>query len=177
MSLYPQHMPHLPSSPWFDGTNIWWGVQILAKNGPKRCNYIQFIYICKPLYMFRLVSPPIIRTSCHCIHSICLTCLVLLDLMVLIFGEEYKFLPIIVQKDANTYSLFISVNRSTCFGWYLHPSSGPHITVSKASGLSKTVNATCREHVGSNSNSNSSSPLWTCAPDGHLQSVTIPDAV
>ena len=92
-----------------------------ANNYPTRCNYIQFIYICKPLYMFRLVSPPIIRTSCHCIHSICLTCLVLLDLMVLIFGEEYKFLPIIVQQDATTYSLFISVNRSTCFGWYLHP--------------------------------------------------------
>jgi len=28
------------------------------------------------------------------------------------------------------YSLFISANRSTCFGWYLHPSSRAHITVS-----------------------------------------------
>jgi len=43
------------------------------------------------------------------------------------------------------YSLFMSVNRSTCFGWYLHPSSGPHVTVSTVSGINKTVTATCRE--------------------------------
>jgi len=54
-------------------------------------------------------------------------------------------MPIIVQQDATIYSLFISVNRSTCFGWFLEPSSGAHITVSTASGFSKTVNATCRE--------------------------------
>jgi len=36
----------------------------------------------------------------------------------------------IIQQDAVIYSLFISVNCSTCFGWYLHPSSGAHITVS-----------------------------------------------
>jgi hypothetical protein len=52
-------------------------------------------------------------------------------------------LSIIVQ-DATIYSLFISVNYSTCFGWYLHPSSGAHITVSTASGISVTVTATCR---------------------------------
>ena len=46
---------------------------------------------------------------------------------------------------APKYSLFISVNHSTCFGWYLHPSSGPHVNVSTASGISKTVTATCRE--------------------------------
>ena len=40
-----------------------------ANNCPTRCNYIQFIYICKPLYMFRVVSPPIVRSSYHCIHS------------------------------------------------------------------------------------------------------------
>ena len=43
------------------------------------------------------------------------------------------------------HSLFISVNRSTRFGWNLHPSSGPHVTVSTPSGISKTVTATCRE--------------------------------
>jgi len=43
--------------------------EIYANNCPIRCNYIQFIYICKPLYMFRVVSPPIIRGSCHCIHN------------------------------------------------------------------------------------------------------------
>jgi len=40
-----------------------------VNNYPTRCNNIQFIYICKPLYMFRLVSPPIIRSSYHCIYS------------------------------------------------------------------------------------------------------------
>jgi len=56
-----------------------------------------------------------------------------------------KYMPITVQQDATIYSLFISVNRSTCFGWYLHPSSGAHVTVSTASGISKTVTATFRE--------------------------------
>jgi len=36
-----------------------------------RCNNIQFIYICKLLYMFRVVFPPIIRSSYHCTYSIC----------------------------------------------------------------------------------------------------------
>jgi len=44
--------------------------EIYANNCPTRCNYIQFIYICKPLYVFRVVSPPIIRTSRHCVHSV-----------------------------------------------------------------------------------------------------------
>ena len=54
-------------------------------------------------------------------------------------------MPIIVQQDAIIYGLFISVYRSACFGWYLHPSSGAHVTVPTASGISKTVTATCRE--------------------------------
>ena len=36
---------------------------------------------------------------------------------------------IIVQQDGTIHSLFIPVNCSTCFGWYLHPSSEAHITV------------------------------------------------
>jgi len=35
---------------------------------PTRCNNIQFTYICKLLYMFRLVFPPIISSSYHCIY-------------------------------------------------------------------------------------------------------------
>ena len=54
-------------------------------------------------------------------------------------------MPIIVQQDATIYSLFISVNLSMCFGWYLHPSLGAHVTVSTASDISKTVTATFRE--------------------------------
>jgi len=33
---------------------------------------------------------------------------------------------IIIQHDATACSLFISVNCSTFFGWYLRPSSGAH---------------------------------------------------
>jgi len=43
---------------------------ICVNNYPKRCNNIQFICNCKLLYMFRVVSPPIIRSSYHCIYSI-----------------------------------------------------------------------------------------------------------
>jgi len=50
---------------------------------------------------------------------------------------------ITIQKDATIYSLFITVNCSTWFGWYLHPSSRVHITVSD---VIETVTATCREH-------------------------------
>jgi hypothetical protein len=51
-------------------------------------------------------------------------------------------MPIIIQQDATIYSLFISVNCSTCFGWYLHPSSGAHVSVATASGSITTVTAT-----------------------------------
>jgi len=52
---------------------------------------------------------------------------------------------IIIQKDAKIYSLFIFVNYSTCFAWYLHPSSGAHITVYTVTGIIETVTATCHE--------------------------------
>jgi len=58
---------------------------------------------------------------------------------------QLDYMSIIAQQDATIFSLFISVNCSTCFGWYLHPSSGAHVTVSTKSGISKTVIATCRE--------------------------------
>jgi hypothetical protein len=54
-----------------------------------------------------------------------------------------EYMSIIIQLDVTIYSLFTSVNCSTCFGWYLHPSSGAHITVSTASGISKAVTANC----------------------------------
>jgi len=37
---------------------------------PTRCNFTQFIYIWKLLYMFRVVSPPIIKSAYNCIYSI-----------------------------------------------------------------------------------------------------------
>jgi hypothetical protein len=48
-------------------------------------------------------------------------------------------MTIIIQQDATIYSLIISANCSKCFGWYFHPSSGVHITVSTESGVIETV--------------------------------------
>ena len=49
-----------------------------------------------------------------------------------------------IQQDATLNRFIISGNCSTCFGWYLHPSSGAHTTVFTASGICHTVTATCR---------------------------------
>jgi hypothetical protein len=49
-----------------------------------------------------------------------------------------------MQQDTTLHSLFISGNRSTCFGWYFHQSSGAPTTVSTASGICHTVAAICR---------------------------------
>jgi hypothetical protein len=49
-----------------------------------------------------------------------------------------------IQQDATLHSLFISGNCSTCFGWYFHPSSGAHTTVSTAPDICHTVTAICR---------------------------------
>jgi hypothetical protein len=53
-------------------------------------------------------------------------------------------IPIYIQQDATLHSLVISGNCSTCFGWYFHPSSGVHTTVSTASNICHTVTAICR---------------------------------
>jgi len=45
---------------------------------------------------------------------------------------------------SNVTQFIWSGNCSTCFGWYLHPSSGAHTTVSTASGVCHTVTAICR---------------------------------
>jgi len=37
---------------------------------PTRCSVTQFIYLWKLLYMFRVVSAPIIRSTHNCIYSI-----------------------------------------------------------------------------------------------------------
>jgi hypothetical protein len=50
----------------------------------------------------------------------------------------------VAYQDAMLHSLFISGNYSTCFGWYFHPSSGAHTTVSTASGVCHTVTAIYR---------------------------------
>jgi len=55
---------------------------------------------------------------------------------------------IYIQQDATLQILFNSGNRSTCFGWYLHPSSGAHTAVSTAFDTCQTVIATCRYRGG-----------------------------
>ena len=55
-----------------------------------------------------------------------------------------KYIPKYIQQDATLHSLFISGNCSICFGWYLHPSSGAHTTVSTPSGICHAVTTTYR---------------------------------
>jgi len=77
-------------------------------------------------------------------------------------GGDYPETLIYNQQDATLHRLFISGNCSTCFGWYLHPSSGTHTTVSTASGTCQTVSATCR-YRGSVEKSSTIAAVW--APD------------
>ena len=57
---------------------------------------------------------------------------------------ERKNILIYIQQDAKLHSLFYLENCSTCFGWYLHPSSGAQTTLCTAAGICHTVTATCR---------------------------------
>jgi len=57
---------------------------------------------------------------------------------------KYFILTLYIQRDATLHSLFISGKCSTCFGWYLHPSSAVHATGGTESGICHTVTATCR---------------------------------
>jgi hypothetical protein len=72
----------------------------------------------------------------------------ILTLILLMWRTEWtpNSIPkyVYIQQDATLHSLFISGNFSTCFGWYFHPSSETHTTVSTASGICHTVTAICR---------------------------------
>jgi len=67
---------------------------------------------------------------------------------------HHKYIVIYFQQDATLHSLFVPGNCSTCFRWYLHPSSGAHTTVSTASGTCQTVKCylllSCRRRNCSN---------------------------
>ena len=56
-------------------------------------------------------------------------------------NKKFVYQEVIIKK---SHGLFISGNCSICFGWYFHPSSGTHTTVSTASGICRTVTTTCR---------------------------------
>src|SRR5215475_5647824 len=61
-------------------------------------------------------------------------------------GRATNSIPVYsyIQQGAKSHSLFISGNCSACFGWYFHPSSGAHTTLSTESGICHTVTAICR---------------------------------
>jgi hypothetical protein len=83
-------------------------------------------------------------------------------------GWAPNSISIYIQQDATLHSLFISGNCSTCFGWYFHPSSDAHTTVSTASGICHTVTAICRYRgrVGT-----SLSVLWVAYATHSTQTV------
>ena len=68
------------------------------------------------------------RTHAACLHT----------------NQSRSYLNHLVYPTRRNVTQFISVNCSTCFWWYLHPSSGAHTTVSTASGICQSVTATCR---------------------------------
>ena len=58
----------------------------------------------------------------------------------IVYGSVHrKYISLYIQQDATLHSLFISGNCSTCFEWYLHPSSGAHTTVSTESGICQVI--------------------------------------
>jgi len=100
--------------------------------------------------MFRVVSPPIIRSANNCIYSIwysshryCYLPLTLHSLFYLetalhvsggtsthhqerkqLYLQYLVFVTPLLLPAANATQFILSGNCSTCFGWYLHPSSG-----------------------------------------------------
>jgi hypothetical protein len=54
-----------------------------------------------------------------------------------------RFYSNIYPTRCNFTQFVLSENCSTCFGWYLHPSSGAQTTVSTASRICHTVTVTC----------------------------------
>ena len=84
----------------------------------------------------------------------------------------HKYIPINIQQDATLHSLFMS---STCFGWFLHPSSRAHTTVSTASGSCQSVTATCcyRGRVGTAEHPSSGAHSTVSTVSGTCQTVTV----
>ena len=79
---------------------------------PTICNVTQFISICKLLYMFRVVSPPIIRITHNCIYSIWH------------LSNGYCYLPLSRQVAVTVWHVPDTVNTVVCApddGWRYHP--------------------------------------------------------
>ena len=97
-----------------------------------RLHTVYYISVNCSLYMFRVVTPPIIRSTYKCNYSIWhwSNCLCYLTLSWRSWNSSTKAEG---SRDGLT---------STCFGWQLHPSSGAHITIITESGTGQTVSAT-----------------------------------
>ena len=103
-------------------------IAILCQYMSNKMQLYTVYFICKLLYMFRAVSPPIIRSTNNCIYSIWY------------WGTVVAICRVNKCPRRCNYTQFIlSVNCSTCFGWFLHPSSGAQITVSTAPGTSQPL--------------------------------------
>ena len=77
-----------------------------------RCNVTQFIYICKLLYIFQVVFPPIIRSTHNCIHSIWY------------MSDSYCYLPLLRQVAVMVWQIPDAVDTVVCApddGWRYHP--------------------------------------------------------
>jgi hypothetical protein len=97
-----------------------------------------------PVYLFRKQDSHNFRDGWQCYEWIQETLTLILLMWRIGWASNSITIYSYIQQDATLHSLFISGNCSTCFGWYFHPSSGAHPTVSTASGISHTVTAICR---------------------------------
>ena len=68
---------------------------------------------------------------------------IMLGIQILLGSKTYSFWYISNKMQHYTVYLFLE-SCPTCYGWYLHPSSGAHTTVFTVSGTFQTVTATCR---------------------------------
>jgi hypothetical protein len=106
--------------------------------------------MCGPFYSTSFPVHYLHLNTAHLLQSELLKAPLTLILLMWRIWWAPNSIPIYIQQDATLHSLFISGNCSTSFGWYFHPSSRAHTTVSTASGIYHTVTAICRyrERVG-----------------------------
>jgi len=75
---------------------------ICVNNYPTRCNNIQFTYICKLLYMFRVVSPPISRS-----RQVTVTVSIMPDTVIWAADDGWRYHPKHVEQFADINKLYI----------------------------------------------------------------------
>jgi hypothetical protein len=114
-----------------------------------KCNKMHF-YILHIIYLFIyfLIIRTILVYILHIVlvnplnaelNPICHLLILLGDLTFMVKG----IVSISNKMQLYTVYLYLEI-YSICFGWYCHPSSGAHTTVSTASGICHTVTVICR---------------------------------